>query len=230
MREAERSLREKYRGREIRPLLAPFQTLADDAHFWAHTFDGLAVLASEERFDVFRLQRPVKELVVVADGFHLKPLLRIAQSADRYQVLCLNQHEARLFEGNRDAFDEVDMEDMPATIQAALGDQLTDPQRRIVYNAQPTVAAGKAVFQGLGGRADEMEKDRERFFRVIDREVLTRFSRPSGLPLLLAALPELQAEFRRVSQNPFLQDENVAKHCQALDADHLRAETWRALE
>lgn len=230
VREAERSLREKYRGREIRALLEPFQTLADDTDFWAHTFDGLAVLASEGRFDIFRLQRPVKELLVVADGFHLKPLWRIMQSADRYQALGLNQHEVRLFEGNRDAFDEIDVDDMPATITAALGDQLTDSQRRIVYSAQPAVAAGKAVFQGQGGRADEMEKDRERFFRVIDREVLTRFSRPSGLPLILVALPELQTEFRRLSQNPFLLAESVGKHFHALDTEQLRAEIWRALE
>lgn len=224
LRDAENSLREKYRGREVRPLIEPFHALGADAQFWMHTLDGLAILASEGRFDVFQLQRPVKELVVVADGFHLKPLLRIVQSADRYQVLCLDQHQAKLFRGNRDALDEMDMGDMPTTIEAALGDQLTESQRRIVHNAQP------AVFQGQGGRSDEMEKDRERFFRVIDREVLARFSRPSGLPLILAALPEYQSEFRRLSQNPFLQPESVEKHFHALSADQLRAEVWRVLE
>src|SRR5690606_11311237 len=89
LRSVERSLREKYRGREVRPLLEPLQALADDFHFWVHQRDGLAVLASADKFEVFRLQRPVKELAVVADSFHLKPLLRIVQSADQYQVLCL---------------------------------------------------------------------------------------------------------------------------------------------
>jgi len=40
-------------------------------------------------FRVYRLQRPVPELAIVADSFHTKPLLRILQSADRYQVLAL---------------------------------------------------------------------------------------------------------------------------------------------
>ena len=198
VRDIERSLREKYRG-EVRPLLERFRSLADDYDFWTHQRDGLAIVASADTFEVFRLQRPVKELAVVADSFHLKPLLRMVQSADRYQVLCLDRHEATLFEGNRDALDEVDAGDMPTTITAALGEELTDPQRRIAYNAEP------AVFHGQGGKKDEVDKDTERFFRVIDREVLDRFSRPSGLPLILAALPEYHAEFRRVSRNPFLE-------------------------
>jgi hypothetical protein len=224
VRDAERSLREKYSGREIRPLLEPFRALADDYHFWSHQRDGLAVLATAGRFDVFQLQRPVKELAVVADSFHLKPLLRVVQSADRYQVLCLDRHEAKLFEGNRDALDEVDVGDMPTTITAALGEELTDPQRGIAYNAEP------AVFHGQGGKKDEVDKDRDRFFRVIDREVLARFSRPSGLPLVLAALPEYHAEFRRISRNPFLQPDGVEKHPRSLNPDQLRAEVWRVVE
>src|SRR5690606_34111318 len=112
LRDMEESLREKYRGREIRSLLEPLQKLADDYYFWTHQRDGLAILRSADTFDVFRLQRPVKEIVVVADSFHLKPLLRIVQSADRFQVLCLERQEVRLFEGNRDTLDEMDVEDM----------------------------------------------------------------------------------------------------------------------
>lgn len=188
VRDAERSLREKYSGREVRPLLERFQTLADDYHFWAHQRDGLAVLGSAGTFEVFRFQRPVKELVVVADSFHLKPLLRVVQSADRYQVLCLDRHEAKLFEGNRDALDEVDVGDMPTTIKAALGEQLTDSHQGVgVYGKRAGTGAlaqgGTGSFPGFGGKNDEMDIDQDRFFQVIDREVLDRFSRPSGSPL-----------------------------------------------
>ena len=120
--------------------------------------------------------------------------------------------------------DEVDAGEMPTTITAALGEELTDPQRRIAYNAEP------AVFHGQGGKKDEVDKDTERFFRVIDREVLDRFSRPSGLPLILVALPEYHAEFRRVSRNPFLEQDGVAKHPGSLQPEQLRAEVWRAVE
>lgn len=224
VRDAERSLQEKYSGREVRHLLKHFQALAADDAFWRHQKDGLAVLGSAGTFDVFQLQRPVAELVVVADRFHFKPLLRIVQSAERYQILCLDRHEAKMFEGNRDALDEADVGNMPTTITAALGEELTASQRRIAYNAQP------AVFYGQGGRKDEVDKDTERFFQVIDREVLDRFSRPSGLPLILVALPEHHAGFRRVSRNPFLQQNGVMKHPESLATDELRAEVWQVVE
>jgi hypothetical protein len=224
VRAAEQSLREKYSGREVRSLVEPLQALVDDGQFWTHQRDGLAVLAAAGTFDVFRLQRPVEELVVVADRFHLKPLLRIVQSADWYQVLCLDRHEAQLFEGNRDVLDEMDVGDMPTTIKAALGEQFTDSQRRIAYNAEP------AVFYGQGSRKDEMNKDMERFFQAVDREVLDRFSRPSGLPLILVALPEYHTEFRRISRNPFLQPDGVMKHPASLTQEQLRGEVWRVVE
>lgn len=235
LRDAERSLREKYSGREIRPLLERFQAIADDYNFWQHQQDGLAVLGSANRFEVFRFQRPVKELAVVADSFHLKPLLRVVQSADRYQVLCLDRHEVRLFEGNRDALDEVDVGDMPTTITAALGDQLTDPQQAVgVYGKRagigPLAHGGTGSFPGFGAKKDEVEIDRERFFQVIDRQVLARFSRPSGLPLILVSLPEYHTEFRRITRNPFLQPDGVLKHPGSLTPENLRAEVWRVVE
>jgi hypothetical protein len=76
--------------------------LADRHEFWNCTLDGLAVLRDRNLFRVYKLQRPVAELAVVADSFHTKPLLRILQSADRYQVLAVNRHEIKLYEGNRD--------------------------------------------------------------------------------------------------------------------------------
>lgn len=235
LRDVEHSLREKYSGREVKPLLEPFQALTGDHHFWQHQRDGLAILASTVRFDVFRLQRPVKELVVVADSFHVKPLLRMLQSADRYQVLCLDLHQARLFEGNRDALDEMDTGDMATTIKAALGDQLTEPHQNVgVYGKRASrghlAHGGTASFPGMGGRTDEAEKDMERFFQFIDREVLERFSRPGGLPLILVALAENQAEFRRISHNPFLWPQGVAKHPNSLTPEQLRAEVWQVVE
>ena len=68
----EESLLQKYPTREIQTLLDPFLALAEDRDFWEHTLDGLAVLGARGVFRVYRLQRPVAELAVVADSFHTK--------------------------------------------------------------------------------------------------------------------------------------------------------------
>jgi hypothetical protein len=64
----------------------------------------------------------------------------------------------------------------------------------------------------------------------VDRALLERHSRPSGVPLLLAALPENQARFRALSRNPFLLAEGIDVHPDALSLDALRERAWRVLE
>jgi len=106
----ERSLRQKYPTREVRPLLEPLNEVGSQFDFWNHAQDGLAILRSPHILRIYRLQRPVAELAIVADSFHTKPLLRIVQSADRYQVLGLSRATVKLYEGNRYALDEIDLQ------------------------------------------------------------------------------------------------------------------------
>ncbi len=225
----EQSLRQKYAVREVRPLLEPFHSLADDHGFWNHTLDGLAVLSAPAFFRVYRLQRPVPEFAVVADTFHTKPLMRILQSADRYQVLGLNRQEIKLFEGNRDALDEIEAAaGVPRTITEALGEELTEPHMTVASYGMG--AGGPAMHHGHGSKKDEVDIDAERFFRAVDRAVLEHHSRPSGLPLILAALPEHHNLFRQVSQNPLLLNEAIDVHPDALPRDALRERAWRVVE
>lgn len=225
----ERSLREGHPDADAQSLLDPFRALADDPDFWNTSRDGLAVLGARDFSRVYRLERPVPELANVADSFHIKPLIRIVQSADRYQVLALDLQKVKLFEGNRDALEEVELADgVPRTITAALGDELTEPHRTVA--SYGTGAGGPAMHHGHGARKDELDVDAERFFRAVDRAVLEHHSRPSGLPLLLAALPEHQAAFRRISRNPLLTAAGLGIDPDALETDALRERAWQAVE
>jgi release factor family 3 len=222
----EQSLRQKYPTREIRSLLEPFNELALQDEFWNHMQDGLAVLGAHDLFRIYKLQRPVAELAIVADSFHTKPLLRIIQSADRYQVLGLNRGAIKLFEGNRDVLDEIDLAPgVPHTITDALGEELTDPHQT-VRSHSGGAGANVAIHHGHGGKSDEVDIDVDRFFRAVDRSVLEHHSHPSGLPLLLAALPEYHTVFRKISRNPFLMTEGLQIHPDALSIDELRKRAW----
>jgi hypothetical protein len=230
MSRMEASLREKYPARDVQALLEKFQALSSDNDFWNHRTDGLAILSSPERFEIIELQRPVRELLVVADSFHVKPLLRILQSADRFHILCLNRHEAKLYEGNRDVLDPVELTDVPATITEALGDELTEPHQTVASYGMGAGKGGKEMHHGHGAKKDEADVDVDRFFRVIDRAILEHHSRPSGLPLMLAALPEYHTPFRAVSHNSFLMDDGLEVNPQALSADELRVHAWQTVE
>jgi len=225
----EESLLSRYPAAVAGTLLGPFRTLASDTGFWNHTWDGLAVLGATGVFQVIKLQRPVSELAVVANSFHVKPLLRMLQSADRYQVLSVNRRQIRLFEGNRDGLSEVDLAPgVPRTITDALGAELTEPHQTVA--SYGGTAQGTSMRHGHGSKKDEADIDEARFFRAVDRAILEHYSRPSGMPLLLAALTEYHTPFRLVSHNPFLMGMGIEVDPGSLTTDQLRARAWTIVE
>ena len=231
VRELEESLLQQYSKDEIHQILEPFQALAKNHDFWNHSLDGLAVLAARGMFRVYKLQRPVDELAVVADSFHIKPLLRILQSADRYQILGLSRKQIKLFEGNRDALDEIEpAQGVPRTMIDALGEELTVPSQTVA--SYGGVGVGHSpIHHGHGGGEPEVDIDAERFFRAVDRAVMEQHSQPSGLPLILAALPEHHHMFHSVSHNPFLTRESVDSHPDALSSiTELRQRAWQLMQ
>ncbi len=229
VKQLEESLQQQYSAKEIEPLLAPFWKLADDTLFWNHTLDGLVVLGAPGMFRVYRVQRPVPELAIVADSFHIKPLLRILQSADRYQVLAISLHEARLYEGNRDSLDPVKF---PAEVQEELNEALEggeDRPRMDVWQMGGGAAAAGVRARHASG-PDPAQVTAERFFRTVDRVVMDRYSRPSGLPLLLVAVTEHHTPFRNISRNPLLMDAGIENHPDGLSAEELRKRAWQVVE
>lgn len=229
VRKLEESLSKKYPKREVEPLLNPFYRLADDHHFWNHTLDGLAVLGAPEMFRVYRLQENVKDFAVVSDSFHTKPLVRVFQAYERYQVMSLTRNAVSLYEGTKDSIDEISLaSEIPQTMIDALGDKITAPHQTVASYGKGT--KGPAMHHGHGARKDEAEVDAERFFRIVDRGVLEHHSQTSGLPLLLVALPENQGLFRQISQNPYLIKEGIDMNPDALKNGRMHAKIWEVFE
>jgi hypothetical protein len=211
---------------DVTALLAPFERLAEDRHFWEHTLDGLAVLAGPNRFQVFLLQCAVPELAVVADSFHTKPLRHYLQSVDRYQVLALSLNKVQLFEGNRHMLDEVTLED---TVPKAMADLPIDKDNEPHSTVSSYGGMGTghmAMHHGQGGKKDNMDRDTERFFRAVDRAIHEHHSQPSGLPLMLAALPGHHSLFHTVSHNPLLMPRGLLLNPDSLSPSDLQQRAW----
>lgn len=223
-------LRDKYPAADARRLLEPFEALAHDREFWNHTLDGLAVVGGPGVFGALRIPESVAELVVVADRFHTRPLRRFLQSGGRYHVLALSLDRMRLFEGNRDVLDELDLvAGVPATVTDALGEELTEPHQTVASYAGAS-GSQSPMHHGHGAKADEADVDARRFFRAVDRAVVEHYSKPSGLPLILAALPQHHDVFREVSHNPLLVAEGIETNPDSLSADELGVRAWEVFE
>lgn len=227
MQTIEKSLSEKFDKKTIKSRMKPFYEFQEDRAFWEHAGEGLAIFASENQCIVYRLQRPVEELAIVADSFHIKPLIRIFQSADRYHLLGLNRKEFALFEGTRYQIEQVELApEVNRTMEEALGD---DYEEKLVTTGG-SGPRGQAMFHGFGSKKDVIDKVTEKFFRVVDKEVLDHYSRPMELPVYLVALDEHHTFFQKMSKNPHLQKEGVKVDYTSMGLTELREATWEVLE
>lgn len=207
-------------------LLEPFERLEADHEFWLTPRDGLAVLGGESFFHIYKLTRTVPERTVAGDQPYLSPLLGITQAWDSFQILCLSRDDVRLFEGSKNALHEVDPDyRVPKNQTDALGSDLTAADQSGHPDGFGTAGErGDSMMHSAGGpgKQEEIDKDREKFFRAVDRAIDEYHSKPSGLPLLLLALPDNQTFFRQVSHNQQLLDERIEIDPGALDAEAVR--------
>lgn len=230
LKRLEESLLRQYSSTETKDLLEPFEELGHDARFWNNTGEGLAVLSAEGIFKTIRLQVPVEELTVVASSFHTKPLRKYVQSLGHYHVLGLSLHDIKLFEGNRHSLAEVSLPaDLPKTMDEALGAELTEGHSTV---ASYGGVGGQShnMHHGQGGKKDEMDTDAERFFRVVSDDIKEHYSKPTGLPLILAALPEHHALFQKVSHNPLLLPQGIHINYKAVSEERMAALAWEVMQ
>jgi hypothetical protein len=229
LRELKAKLEQKHGG-DHPSLLEPFERLADDTAFWGHPQDGIAVFGATGFFHVEKVQRPMQAFTVVNDHLYIKPLVRVFQSEDSYQILALDRKEIRLYQGGRYVLDEVALApSVPRTIEEALGPNVH------LQGVERSFAAGRGgqavnAYHGHGSKNDEVGVDIERFFRVIDRAICEAHSKPSQLPLILAALPEYHTRFRQISHNPHLLAEGIHANADAMNIEQLRGEAWRLMQ
>ncbi len=228
VKEMEQSLLKKYSRREMIGFLLPFYNLLNNHSFWQYPLDGLMVLATADHVRIHRLQRSVPAVAIVAQQFYFKPLLRLLQSADRYQVLGLARDKVCLFQGNRYQLDSLELDrHVPATMEAALGEEM--PEARLTVASYGGTNGGSAMYHGHGGRKDSIDTDTRRYYIRVDRAILTYHSRPSKLPLLLGALPEHQSVFREISHNPWLLKDRLNTYPGSLENGSLKEHCWELI-
>jgi hypothetical protein len=227
MKKLEESLLQKYSNDEAQAYLAPLIELTQEESFWNHTALGLAIFSAPGYDKAVKLAVAPKEIALVADSFHTKPIQYYLQSTERFHVLALNRHDIQLFEGNRHSLVEIDLhEEVPATMTDALGEEKTEGHITVASYG----GTGSAMHHGHGSKTDEVDIDSERYFRAVAESIAEYYSKPSGLPLLLAALPEYHHLFQKVNKNPLLLEEGMKANPKTLSTDKMAEMAWEIVE
>jgi len=213
------------RSPDTETLLSGLTGLAEDATFWQHQEESLAAYAWPGGTRWFRLGTPADQLVVVADGFHLTPLIHEASGPDRFDLLALSQNRVRLLRGRRHGIGEVAIPDpIPESLAEALW--FEDREKQLQHHGADRVGTGRvtATFHGQGVPDENEEARLSRFLRKVDEGVMQLVDRAE--PLVLAGVPELTSLYREISHHPTLVSETIRGNADDATPDDLHSRAW----
>ena len=195
---------------QLEPLLEP------DA--WRNSFDGFAAFAAPGFVRHHRLPVEMPERVVVADSFHVRPLIRVLQSRRRWYLLSLTATQAAFFEASPSGLSGKTVPGMPATPADA---DIAPRERPGVSWHSASAGNSRAVFHGSGTPRNERE-DLARWFRAIDQSVCTLL-RDEHAPLVLAGVTRLTAIYRSITRYAHLVAESVEGNMSRAAPERLHA-------
>lgn len=188
--------------------------------FWRDQLDGLAVFACPGFQAVYRLPLSLPERAIVADSFHVRPIVGALKANRRFYVLAVSQKSVTLYEGSPTGLGAVDLRDLPSSMRDALG----VPEGGAGLQAH-SVGGGDAVFHG-GGAPDENRKEElARFFRTIDRALWERL-REERVPLVLAGPASYFPIYREISRYAYLTAEGVEGNVDSATPEELHSRAW----
>ena len=209
----EAKLIDHLKGREIRSILKAFSEFESDDEFWRNRTQGFAMFYHNGHIHRFDMPRAMPNLVIVSDSFHLKPIFRILQTADRFNILTLDRYHSEVFEATRDSITPLHLKDMPQFRKER------DSGARTRVGEQHMSGSGHAVM--VIHEVDDQLQDAQ-FFQEVDHFVERNLSSQTNLPLVLVALPEHQGTFRKISKNPHLLQQGVSTGPASLTISELR--------
>lgn len=226
MRQADERLADSgLSSRETDALLKPLEETVEDAGFWMHAEDGLALLVSPEQFHAFRVPMSFDERLVIANRFHIKPLLPLITGDGEFYVLAISQNRVRLLRCTRFSVHEVPLKDTQTSLAESL--RYDDRERQLQFHTLGKSGRGRghAEFHGHGGGVNDHDADLVRFAHQIDSGVMEALNNSGALPILAGAEPLVSA-YREVSKCRHIAKEGLKGNMDSASATDLQARAW----
>ena len=185
----------------------------DTGEFWENQDRGLVIFISPETFRYYSLPYEFQELVAVNHHFHIKPLLPLINNDGQFYILALSQNNVKFFEATRYSITEVELENIPKSLDEALNIDETakEGQNRIATSKGSTgnsfVQPGSFHGQGSPDR-DKHQEQILQFFHMVDAGLHEKL-RNKKAPLVLAGVEYLFPIYREANTYQHLVEEGI---------------------
>lgn len=214
---------------EAKRLLAPATGLPSDDLFWRQQSEGLAIFISKEVFQSYHVPLDFKESVIVADRFHIKPLLPIFSGDGSFYILALSQNKIRLLQCSHYGAREIDLAGIvPPSLDEAVSHNETERQESHHMGA-PGVGREGTVFHGQN-IGDKAKNNILRFFQQVNRGVHHQILKEENAPLILAGVDYLHPIYKTANTYPHLFDKGIAGNPEDLSSEELHNRAWGIIQ
>ncbi len=210
-------------------LLQGVHSLLDDYSFWQHPSDGLAIFIAPNLFERYRLPIPFDELLVVAERFHVKPLLPYLSGDGRYYILAVSQKDVRFYRGTRQSIRQLPLENVPKNLAEIMA---TDSSGRApqFHSRTPGASADRsATYHGHGVGAEDQKDLILRYFRLIDHGMHELLHNETA-PLVIVGVEYLHPLYREVNSYKYFLDKGVHGNPDGWSEEELRRQTWTLVQ
>lgn len=227
LRTAQRELEELgHDAATVHAVLDDARDLLDDDLFWLHQDEGLEVFAARDYFRPLRLPVELRELVVVADALHVKPLLPLLLDA-RFLVLALSRNRVRVLDCTRWTVRELEPDGVPRSLGDFLG--TFDFEKSLQFHSSARADRSQVIFHGQGTPEEEQKARLAEFFRKVDAG-MGEYLGGKPRPVVFAGVEYYLPIFREVASHTQVLDTAIAGNPDKLPASELHNKAWKLVE
>ncbi|MGQ9367347.1 baeRF3 domain-containing protein [Azospirillum sp. ST 5-10] len=233
----ERLTAQGLRRPDAEALIAPALRLLDDAAFWRHQNEGLALFIAQDLFEAHRVPIGLPEEVVVSQNLAVRPLLPLLAADGSFMVLTATASGARLYSATRHGLCE-EQADLPAGVEDV--DAETDYDKNVLnspghmrHHDRRNVAVNSVKTHNFGESPEELRHAHlVEYLRRLADAVQRHLDRVGFKgPLVLVAEPEVQGQFRKLVRHPAsLLPAGVDANPDALKAEEIHDRAFRLVE
>jgi hypothetical protein len=229
IREAHKLLTSEHSHAQVEDLLAPVKAL-DENGFWEQQLEGLVVFRSRGFMAHYSIPLAVEHLAVVADSFHVRPVLRFLQSNQRYFLLNLSLGRASFFKGSAMGLGPVNVSKLPQSLAESAGNNHGVHAEPSSGSRSPSGKIGHvAPHQGQGKLENSQPEEIARYFRAIDK-ALWEILRDETAPLIVAATEQHHPQYASISRYPHLLRDGVYGNFENTSLKELHAKAWPVVQ
>jgi hypothetical protein len=216
---------------EAQALMAPARELLDNVPFWLNVSEGLAGYFSPAVTHLYRLPFPFPEKLVVAERFHVSPLIPLFMDEGRFFILALSEKLIRLLQATRFTVQELELHNVPTSQEDALQSDVEDARQTVHTHTAPGGSAlhREAISHGHGTGIDSAKYGLVEYFQKVNRG-LHRYLHEESAPLVLAGVDYLLPAYREANTYPHLLEEAMLGNVDRLSARELHDQAWEIVQ